>query len=290
MTGRLWLAAIEVPRDAGAIFLDVLAELAESVSCFEVAGGGAWRLEALFDHAPDRTALETRLALAAAAAGASPSDLLIAALPKRDWLAENRKQFPPVAAGRFFVHGSFFEGRVPPGLIPIILDAGLAFGSGTHESTRGCLLALDRLARVRRFGKALDLGCGSGILSIAIAKRWRARVIAADIDPVALGVTHANARRNKVASLIRAVASAGLKDARLRHARPYALIVANILARPLAALAPELSRALAPQGRLVLSGILGAQAAGVIAAYRAQGLTLVARLTLGDWVTLSLRR
>jgi ribosomal protein L11 methyltransferase len=286
MTPPLWILRIELPKSAGAVFADALADLADNLSCFESDGGRRWRLEALFAAAPDRAALEARLALAAAASGSALPALAILRLPARDWLADNRKQFPPVRAGRFFLVGSFHEGLVPPGVVAIQLDAGLAFGSGTHGSTRGCLLALDRLARRRRFRRALDLGCGSGILAIAMAKRWRGRVVAADIDPVAVRVARANAARNGVKGQIQAVVSAGLEARLVLQARPYDLIVANILARPLRAMAAGLARALAPRGVLVLSGITASQTGGLLSAYRTQGLRLAGQLRLGDWATL----
>ncbi len=290
MTPPFWMLRIELPRSAGAVFADALADLADNLSCFETDDGRCWRLEALFPTAPDRAALEARLALAAAASGSSVPALAILRLPARDWLTENRKQFPPVRAGRFSVVGSFHEGLVAPGRIAIQLDAGLAFGSGTHETTRGCLLALDRLARRRRFRRALDLGCGSGILAIAMAKRWRGHVVAADVDPVAVRVARANAARNGVKGQIRAVLSAGLEARLVQQARPYDLIAANILARPLRAMAAGLTRALEPRGVLVLSGITASQTGSVLAAYRTGGLRLAGQLRLGDWATLIMAR
>lgn len=288
MAAPLWSVAVEVPKAAGAVFADAFASLAIATSRFETGDGANWRVEALLEREPDRRALERALALAAATAGLAPPIATVARLPDRDWLAENRRQFPPVTAGRFFVHGSFLEGRPPAGRIAIALDAGLAFGSGTHESTRGCLLALDRLARRRRFARPLDLGCGSGILALAMAKLWRARVLALDVDPVAVAVTRANARRNKVATLVRARASDGLGHP--RGGGHYDLIVANILARPLQHLARSLAEALTPDGVLVLSGILAGEAASLLAAYRAQGLALAGRVRLGAWTTLIVKK
>jgi len=207
-----------------------------------------------------------------------------------DWAAENRRQFPPMGVGRFFIYGSYFQGRMSAGRIAIKLDAGLAFGSGTHETTRGCLLAIDGLARRRKVRRPLDLGTGSGILAIAMAKLWRVPVVAADVDPVAVAVARANFRRNNIANLAASVVSDGLRDRALRSGRPYDLVVANILARPLERLAQDIASALARGGRAILSGILLDQMAGVLAAYRAQGMVAERRLRIGDWAVLNLKK
>ncbi len=290
MAARLWLLAFEVAKAGGGVFADLASRVTDNFTVFETACGGHWRFELLLESEPDRVALETRAALAAAALGLPPPVLESAELAERDWLAENRRQFPPMRAGRFFVHGSFFAGAVPRGSIALDLDAGLAFGSGSHGSTRGCLLAIDRLARRRRFRRPLDLGCGSGILALAMAKLWRRPVAAADADPVAVAVARGNARRNGVQRLVRPLVSRGLAQRALRGGRRYDLIVANILARPLERLAPALVRALRPGGVLVLSGLLAGERAAVLAAYRTQGGTLAWRMTLGDWVTLVLQK
>jgi ribosomal protein L11 methyltransferase len=282
---RLWTLAVEVPKQAVDAFGSYLATLSDTYSCFEAGAG--WRLEALLDSEPDRSSLAAGIARAAAAAGIAVPDFALAPLPPRDWLAENRRQFPPLAVGRFFIHGSHFAGTAPAGRIAIRLDAGLAFGSGSHESTRGCLIAIERLARRRRFRRPLDLGCGSGILAIAMARLWRRQVAAADIDPVAVAVARENGRRNGVGPLLRPVASDGLASGALRRGR-YDLVVANILARPLERLAPSLARVRCRHARVVLSGLLAGQAAGVLAAYRAQGLALERRIRIGNWVTLLL--
>ena len=288
MAGAVWTVTLEVPKAAGEVFAAAAAEFTETFRCFESAEGAAWRFELLAPERPDRAALETRLALAAAAAGIAQPVLAVERDPDKDWLAENRRQFPSLSVGRFFIYGAYFEGRAPAGRIGVALDAGLAFGSGTHGSTQGCLIAIDRLARLRRFRKPLDLGCGSGILALAMARRWRVRIVAADVDPVAVAVARANARRNGLARLVRPVASDGFRARALQRSGPYDLIVANILARPLARLAPQMARLRAAEGVVVLSGILAGQAAGVAAAYRAQGLALRRRIQLGPWMTLVL--
>jgi ribosomal protein L11 methyltransferase len=213
-------------------------------------------------------------------------DLTVAPVAATDWLARTAESFPAQPIGRFWVHGSHITTTPPAGTVPIQLDAGLAFGSGEHATTQGCLLVLDRLAGRRRFRRALDLGCGSGILAIAAAKLGAARVIAADNDPLAVAVARANAARNRVGHRIRCLFSEGYRNPLLSAFGPYDLILANILADPLCALARGCARHLAPGGLVVLSGLLDRQAARVIAAHRRARLRLRRELTIGIWTTL----
>lgn len=230
------------------------------------------------------------VAAALAAAGLEPLDLSVEALPALDWVAESQKGRPPLSAGRFFVYGSHAAERRPAAALAIRIEAGQAFGTGHHESTRGCLLALDVLSRGNRPRICLDLGCGSGVLAIAMAKLWRAPVLAADIDPLAVTITWENARLNEVGPWVRALGSDGPARRVLIRPGPYDVIAANILAGPLSAMAGDLAGVLAPGGSLILSGLLRHQEAAVLARYRARRLRLTQRLTLGDWVTLTLKR
>src|SRR5579862_9232036 len=159
-------------------------------------------------------------------------------VPDQDWVKLSQEGLPPVRAGRFFVYGAHDRGVVPPALIPLRIEAGLAFGTGHHESTALCLSLLSDLGKRRRFRRVLDLGCGSGVLAIAMARLWRSRIVAADIDPVAVTVTRDNARINQTGTLIRAATADGLAHPLLRDNAPFELIVANILAGPLTRLAP----------------------------------------------------
>jgi ribosomal protein L11 methyltransferase len=230
------------------------------------------------------------VAAALAAAGLEPLDFSVEALPALDWVAESQKGRPPLSAGRFFVYGSHAAERRPAAALAIRIEAGQAFGTGHHESTRGCLLALDVLSRGNRPRICLDLGCGSGVLAIAMAKLWRAPVLAADIDPLAVTITWENARLNEVGPWVRALGSDGPARRVLIRPGPYDVIAANILAGPLSAMAGDLAGVLAPGGSLILSGLLRHQEAAVLARYRARRLRLTQRLTLGDWVTLTLKR
>lgn len=293
MTGPIRITAEVAGAEVALELAALLDEMAGAVSAFEIREARAdkpalWRVEA-YPRAPILdAALEIRLALAAAGAGGRLIRIAEERLPERDWLAENRRDFPPQPIGRFFIHGSHWRGRVPPSAVSIEIDAATAFGTGEHPSTRGCLLALDRLARRRRFRRPLDIGTGSGILAIAAAKRLHRPVIAGDIDPEAVRVARHHARRNGLASRVRIVRTAGYQSHALRRSG-YDLIFANILARPLALMARDLKRALAPGGVAVLAGLLRRQEPLVLAAHRAQGLALARRLVIEGWSTLVLR-
>jgi ribosomal protein L11 methyltransferase len=289
----LWLIELVVPAAALPVFQGVLDGHADAVSMFEARPDGTiWRIAGYAATAPDRAALEAAAAVAATAAQIGLPAIRIEQLADRDWLAENRKDLKPVDAGRFHVHPSDRPARAGGATIAIALDAGPAFGTGGHETTRGCLLALDRLGRRARFRprRLLDLGCGSGILAIAMAKLWGAPVRAVDHDPVAVETATANVRLNGVAALVAVCAGDALDAATLARDGPFDLITANIVANPLIAIAKPLASALAPGGFTILSGILRGQEREVRAAYRAAGLKASGSVRLGEWPTLILRR
>jgi ribosomal protein L11 methyltransferase len=237
---------------------------------------------------PDKEQLAASLVPLAERAGLERIDLTVAPLATTNWLARVAASFTPQRIGRFWVHGSHVREAAPAGAVPIRLDAGLAFGSGEHDSTRGCLLALDALARRRRFGRVLDMGCGSGILAIAAARCWPARVVAVDNDPKAVIVAQENARHNGVEGRIRVRRSEGYRSPEVRTFGPYDVIFANILADPLCDMARDLARHLAPGGTAILSGLFDRQAARVIDAHRAVGLRLRRCIELEIWTTLVL--
>jgi ribosomal protein L11 methyltransferase len=216
------------------------------------------------------------------------ADLREKRLAARDWLAENLLAFPPLRSGRFFIYGSHFRGKVPAGAIGIAVDAAAAFGTGEHPSTRGCLLALERMARRRRFLRPLDIGTGTGILAIAAAKLLRRRVLAGDIDARAVSIARHNAARNGVSALVESRRTTGYRDRSIGASR-YDLILSNILARPLAAMAPDLAYRLAPGGRAVLSGLLRSQEPIVLAPHRSCGIVLDHRVVIDGWSTLVMR-
>ena len=293
----VWRTEITVPLRVVDAFEAVLERFSESVSWFletpsadESDPNVPWRLEGISKTPIDRAALESALALAAAATGITAPPLTLEQVADTDWVSANLRDFPPIRAGRFFVHGSHYAGQPPGGSVPLLVDAGTAFGSGEHATTFGCLTVLDRLLRRRRFARPLDLGCGSGILAISIAKTARTKVRAADIDPPAVRVAARNAKRNGVGARVVTLVSDGYRSRAISRGGPYDLIVANILARPLAAMAADLNHHLAKNGIAVLSGLLARQERMVLAAHRMQGLSLRYRLTIQGWSTLVLAR
>ncbi len=210
--------------------------------------------------------------------------IAIAPLPDIDWVRRSLTGLAPISAGRFFLHGSHDRSRRRSGGVSLEIDAGTAFGTGHHATTLGCLLILDRLLKSAPLRRILDVGCGTGVLGIAAAVAAHAPVIASDIDREAVRVANANARVNGVRPYFRAVTAAGLAHPVISSNAPYDLIFANILARPLIALAGSLSDALASGGALVLSGFTRDQERSVIAAYRMRGLVPVYDIRRGDWV------
>jgi len=286
-TGSGWTLALAVPPAALPFFEAALEALGGAL----VIGGpetGRVPITVYLAGHPKKSDMTALLTPAAVAADVDLPDFRIEALPDLDWVAESQRALPPIRAGRFYIYGSHVGNAPPAASIPILIDANAAFGTGRHESTRGCLLALSLMAKRRRFRRPLDLGCGSGVLAIAMAKLWPVSVTAADNDPTSLAVAHSNARLNGVAARVRPLASDGYRSAALARRGPYDLIVANILAEPLAAMAGGLACHLAPGGLAVLSGLLTRQERIVLVPHRLHGLRLVGRLRIGEWSTLIL--
>jgi ribosomal protein L11 methyltransferase len=249
---------------------------------------GLWSVDAYFEAGEAEAIAKTvRDRLGSDGFGAL---LRVEALPEEDWVRAGLTALKPVAAGRFLLYGSHDRARLPEGRIAIEIDAGQAFGTGHHPTTRGTLLVLDRLMSARRFARPLDIGTGSGVLAIAMAKVLKRPVVATDIDPLAIEVARANARLNHVASAVRLAVAAGVDSSTIRTAAPYDLIVANILAEPLRRLAPPLVPLIARGGTLVLSGLLPNQRERVVAAYVTQGMQLVAARIFDGWTVLVLRK
>ena len=287
-TDTLYRVAIVVLREFSDAFTEALEPHVSSVAWTAREENAEAELLGFADEPPDKKAIRLAIKLTAEALEIAVPDIEIAQIPMRNWVLDNIKQFPPISAERFFVHGAEYEEAVPNGQIGLRIPAGTAFGSGDHGSTKGCLLALDKMDhwRVRC---ALDMGCGSGILAIAIAKRWHIPVVASDIDPIATAVTQENAEINGVARFVRSIC-ASCYDHPVVQAGRYDLIVSNILARPLCIMAKNLGRHLVPGGWAVLSGLLQGDANRIISAHHQQGLRLHSRVELGEWVTIVMRQ
>jgi ribosomal protein L11 methyltransferase len=249
---------------------------------------GLWSVDVYFErNDPGILEAELRDWLGADAFGAP---LSVELLPERDWVAAGLEALPPVRLGRFVVYGSHSRHSVPAGRIGIEIEAAQAFGTGHHATTAGCLLMLDQLLRSRLFRNPLDLGTGSGILAIALAKLLRRPVLATDIDPVATCAATANVRLNGVGQNVRVVTAAGIDHPTTRAAAPFDLVVANVLAEPLCLMAPQLSRLIVRGGTMLLSGLLRQQQERVTAAYVAQGFRVETTRAFDGWIVLVLRR
>jgi len=278
----LWQLSLELPLpDADAI--EAIFEDFSLTSSLEevVSDGSVWRLDILFDHNPDANLV---------AQIPNTYTFTLGVLEQIDWVTESQKQLPPVSAGRFYIHGSHDPSHKINSMYDLTIDAGRAFGTGLHETTYGCLAALHDVQKSREVFNALDIGCGSGVLALCIAKAWGRPVTASDIDPDAVAVTRENAQKNKLHPLIRAIEATGLNNRELKKTGPYDLITANILAWPLVSLAPDIAGSLAHGGTLILSGLMSKQENMVRNSYRLQGLHIAQRYVVGDWNTLILRR
>jgi len=281
--------SLTVPADALDHFEAALGSVCRAVSFFHDEDNDFWNIQGVKERGAHEPELASALAVAEMLTGHAP-EITRATVPAGGWLARMAGDFPEQKIGRkFLVRGTHIVAPPVPGRMTLTLDAGLAFGTGEHHSTRGCLIALERIAH-RRPRAILDLGTGSGILAIAAAKLLRRPVLASDIDARAARVAGANAKLNGVARLVRAIKADGWADKKIRRGAPFDLVFANILARPLCAMAHDLATNLAPGGTAILAGLLTVQANWVVSAHRRAGLTLEARITDGAWTTLVLRR
>jgi ribosomal protein L11 methyltransferase len=285
-TYKVTLTAAEAEARAIAALITEVLDPPPAVSITEE--GTPRLLEAYFVDRPDLDMLRPLIEGSAGADVAAGMELV--EIPDENWVVRSQRGLHPVRAGRFLVYGSHDRAAGKGKRCALEVDAGQAFGTAHHGTTRGCLLAIDRLAKQRTWRSVLDLGTGSGILAMAVAKVSTARVLASDIDPIAVAVAAQNWRQNGVSAAIHGLVAAGLHDAEFRRRAPFDLITANILAGPLIALAPRLAALAPPGGHVVLSGLLDSQAREVSAAYRQLGLMMEARIPLEGWTTLILRR
>jgi len=262
-------------------------DLAITASAHESEETGEWVFEATCDAEPDVPAFD---ALAREVLGGRVSFAVEAIDPDVNWVAKSLEGLQPVVAGGFYVHGSHEETPPPAGATPILIDAAQAFGTGHHETTTGCLEAIDRALKRRRFRSMLDVGTGTGVLAIALAKRTHLPVLATDIDPIAVKTAADNAQDNGVGRYVIAIEATGLEHRQITTSAPFDLIVANILAGPLTALATGMRKIAEPSGTVILSGILIHQAPRVVAAYARAGIVLKTKITKKEWVTLVMER
>ncbi|MEM6483115.1 MAG: 50S ribosomal protein L11 methyltransferase [Pseudomonadota bacterium] len=246
-------------------------------------GSALWEVGAYFEETPDRAGLMLLSALHKA------RDFIVSELPDTDWVAHVKRELHPVRAGRFFVHGSHDAEAVPDRVEPLLIEASMAFGTGHHGTTLGCLLALEAYAcEVKDAPRVvLDLGCGTAVLAMAAARSFpQARVLASDIDPVAIDVAEVNLTANHLSERVTTHVAAGLDDPKIAQATPFDLVFANILKGPLIALAPTILTALSPHGCVILSGILATQVDEVRDVYSAGGNNVEIASEIGDWATL----
>jgi ribosomal protein L11 methyltransferase len=258
-----------------------------AVGVFEIEdGSGLYEVGVHFEDRPDGLALD----LLAAVAGGKP--FALSEVPDVDWVAHVRRELTPVNAGRFFVYGAHDADKVPPGRIALLIEAAMAFGTGHHATTLGCLLALDRLADGWVAPRVADIGCGTAVLGMAAARVWAGRltqpVIVSDNDPVAVQVAEANLAANDLAGAAVACLAEGFDAPGVAAAAPFDLIFANILKGPLIALAPDVAAHLALGGRVILSGLLTVQAEDVISHYSRVGTDLESHDRIGDWSILTM--
>jgi ribosomal protein L11 methyltransferase len=249
---------------------------------------GRWDITMHFAEAPDQSTIRDLIALAAGdeVARAVRFDVV----ESKDWVKATLEDLAPVHAGRFIVHGQHDRAKVPPNKLGIEIEAALAFGTGHHGTTRGCLLLLGEVLKVHQPRRVLDLGTGTGVLAIAAAKALHGKVLASDIDALSVKVAAGNARQNGVGPLVQVAWGSGFSAAPLRQRRPFDLVLANILANPLRQMATPMSAHLAGGARVILSGLLSAQAPSVIAAYRARGLILERHIRIEGWSSLLLHK
>jgi len=290
MPEELDCIALTVPADALDHFEAALGSVCRAVSFFHNEDLDIWDIQGVKERGAHEAELESALMVAEMLTGVSP-EITRSLVPVGGWLARTKAAFPEQKIGqRFVVRGTHIVAPEIPGRVTLTLDAGLAFGTGEHNSTRGCLVALERIAKAHHPFRILDLGTGSGILAIAAAKLMHRRVLASDIDARAARVARTNAKLNGVAPMIRAIRADGWMDKRILRAAPYDLVFANILARPLCAMAHQLGARLAPGGVAILAGLLNTQVNWVLSAHRRAGLVLERRLVDGAWSILTLRK
>jgi len=257
-----------------------------AIAAFE-SPGGRWDITVHFAEPPDQVSIRELVGIAAGDEVAL--GIAFDIVEAKDWVKATLEELVPVRAGRFIVHGQHDRAKVPPNKLGIEIEAALAFGTGHHGTTRGCLMLLDEVLKAYRPRRVLDLGTGTGVLAIAAAKALRINVLASDIDPLSVRVAGENARLNGTGDLVETIHAVGFSAPQFAQRGPFDLVLANILANPLRQMATPMARHLAPSALVVLSGLLPPQAQGVIAAYRARGLVLKRHIQIEGWSSLLLQ-
>lgn len=293
---NLWIVTLDAPAAQADAIADVLGEGA--VSQAVMAGGDVAlasvarvKLEAIFDGEPAMAGIKMRLAIFAAVAGIALPEPVLRPAPKLDWLKKVAEDFPPLQIGRWCVHGAYHRKAVPNRLLALQIDATSAFGTGGHPSTQGCLLMLHKMLKSGfRPRRVLDIGCGSGILSMACVKSARGHAVAVDLDPVCVDIAARNTRVNGTGGRIQVRRSRGYAAPVVRRGAPYDMILTNLFTEPLCQMARDVRAHLRPGGIAILAGILSYDAKRVIAAHRMQGLSLIEHRKNGDWSILAFRR
>lgn len=288
---NLWIVTLDVPVAYASVIGDFLGEGAVSQTLLAPPGAARAIVEAIFDDEPDVAALQSRLAIFTLVSGIILPKPTLRPAPKLDWLKKVAEDFPPMRIGRWTVHGACHRKDVPNRLLALQIDATSAFGTGGHPSTQGCLLMLHKILKTGfRPRCTLDIGCGSGILSMACAKAVRGRAVAVDLDPECVKIAAQNSRMNGVGGRIQVRRSRGYANPIVAANAPYDLILTNLFTKPLCQMAKDVRKYLRPGGVAILAGILNDDAKRIIAAHRMQGLSLIEHKKNGDWSILAFRR
>ena len=285
-----WEVICQASLNSAPLFEEYLNQFCTSVYTHINTYGGECSITGIMCNEPNRHLIQKHARDLASSIGLRYPVFSFCIHQSKNWILENLNTFQPIRRDRYFIHGSHFEGYMPNNVIPLMINAGPAFGSGEHPSTEGCLQALSQLSKQHSFKQMIDMGCGSGILSLAMAKTWKSSVLACDIDKMALVVTASNAKANQTGGLIRCINCDGYKHREVIRNGPFDLITANIFALPLAKLAKDLRRIIAPNGLAVLSGILERDARWIINIHRILGLHLLAHQKINGWSTLILKK
>jgi len=290
MTVQNWQIVCEAPKSSLFFYEEAFDGVADAfMHDHDETPLGLVKMTLIFGKKPDARAVAAAFKTVALITGQAVQQYEIVPLQQKDWLKESLLSFPPVAVGKFYIYGRHIKKpQVPDGLAGLVINAATAFGSGEHHTTKGCLTALSDIKGAPK--NVLDMGCGSGILGIAAARLFGARVLAVDIDPEAVRVTAASAFENKVGDMVTARAGNGFRTAGVRANAPYDLILANILARPLIKMAPACAGNLRQGGRVIISGFLDRHADWVIGHYKKLDMKLEKEYILSGWVTAVLRK